>query len=114
MAFFACLTRRGCFVIMLLDIIFVTILTPHRIEILCTFKALAATAVCISLSALAYRLIQTAQLSEALALILAIAVAGGSYAIVAVKFGVIGVYEIGHLPLGDRMLPILRKLKLLK
>lgn len=107
-------TVVGCFVIMLLDIIFVTILTPHRIEIICTFKALAATAVCISLSALAYRLIQTAQLSEALALILAIAVAGGSYAIVAVKFGVIGVYEIGHLPLGDRILPILRKLKLLK
>lgn len=107
-------TVVGCFVIMLINIIFVTILTPHRIEILCFFKTLAATAVSISLSVIAYCLTERSLLTEAFALMAAILVAGITYAFVAIKFGVIGIYEIGHLPFGDRMIPILRKLKLLK
>ncbi len=107
-------TVIGCFVIMLLNIIFVTILTPHRIEISCMLKALAATAVCISLAIFTYCLISRAQVAEQLALIFAILVAGISYAVTAVKFGVIGSYEIGHLPFGARIVWIFRRLKLLK
>ncbi len=107
-------TVIGCFVIMLLNIVFVTIMTPHRIEIVCMFKALAATAVCISLAVITYCLTSRAHVAEQLALIFAILVAGISYAVAAVKFGVIGSYEIEHLPFGNRMLPLFRRLKLLK
>ena len=107
-------TVVGCFVITLLNIGFVTALTPHRIELSCFFKALAATAVSITLSVIAYYITVRAELTDLIALIAAILVAGIAYAIAAIKFGVIGAYEIGHLPFGNRMLRLFQKLKLLK
>ena len=89
-------------------------LNGESVPVFCFFKTLAATAVSISLSVIAYFLTERALLTEAFALTAAILVAGITYAFVAIKFGVIGIYEIGHLPFGDRMIPILRKLKLLK
>ena len=107
-------TAAGCFVIMLTDIIFVTVFTPHRLAFSSFFKPLAATAVCITSAIAGYYMILKAEIPFQYALAAAIFTAVLVYVIVALKFGVVGVFEIGHLPFANRTIPLLRKLKLLK
>lgn len=107
-------TVVGCFVIMLMNIIFVTLFTPHKFEYACFFKTLAATTVCIASAIAVYSMILNSGIPFQYALMASILTAVSVYAIVALKFGVIGAFEIGHLPFGKRTVPILRMLKLLK
>lgn len=107
-------TVVGCFVIMLMNIIFVTIFTPHKLEFSYFFKTLAATIVCIASAITVYSMILKGGRQYQLALMIAILTAVAVYAIAALKFGVIGAFEIEHLPFGKRAVPFLRKLKLLK
>ena len=48
------------------------------------------------------------------ALIVAVLIAVMVYSVVALKFGVVGSFELGHLPFGERLITIFKKLKLIK
>lgn len=107
-------TVVGCFVILLTNVIFVTVFTPHRLSSAPFFKALAATAVCIAMAIASYCFIIRLNVPFMYALIVAVLIAVMVYSVVALKFGVVGSFELGHLPFGERLITIFKKLKLIK
>lgn len=107
-------TLAGCFAILSIDIAFVNIHTPYKLELSAFLKSFAATAVCITAALGSYCVLIRSEIPFALSLILTIFLAVAVYVFSALKLGVISSSEIAYLPMGSRMLPFLRKLKLIK
>ena len=107
-------TVAGCFVILLLNILFLSFCTPHKLEIMPFVRAFAATVVCIISASVVYATLIWLLVPFQIALLASICVAVAVYAFVALKIGVISEHEIVYLPRGKRILPLLRKMKLLK
>ena len=107
-------TVIGCLIIMLVDVVFVNVHTPHKLEIASFFKTLTATTFCIASAMTVYCISVYNDIDGRYSLILSIFVAVIVYAFSALKCGVVGAFEIGHLPFGKSIIPVLRKLKLIK
>lgn len=102
------------FTIFLIDLIFVIIYTPHRIEFKPIVKSLMASCISVTLAAFLYYLLLQYVANNAIVLISAISLAIVSYALLALAFGMVSVSDIARLPFGAKITNILLKLKFIK
>ena len=102
------------FTIFIVDLIFVIVYTPHRIEYKPIAKSLIASFVSITASAVLYHLMLRVGSDNAIALLASIALAIVSYGSLVMIIGLIRRSDIIGLPFGVKIAKILIKLKLIK
>lgn len=100
--------------ILLLNVVFITIYTPHRIEFMMLLRIFFASALSVGASAVIYCLLGRTSIIQSIILIISIASAVVLYAICALLFGIVRYSDIVHLPLGNKIGSLLKQLKLLK
>lgn len=102
------------FTIFLVDLVFVILYTPHRIEFKPIVKSLISSFISVTSSALSYHLMLRFKSNNAIALIASIALAMVSYSLLTLKMGLIRRSDISGIPFGTKIVNILQKLKLIK
>ena len=102
------------FTIFIVDLVFVIVYTPHRIEYKPIVKSLIASFASVTTSAFAYHFLLRISSKNAIALLAAISLAIASYGLLVLIIGLIRKSDIISLPLGVRIVNILIKLKLIK
>lgn len=102
------------FTILLLNIVFITIHTPHRIEFLMLLRVFFASALSIGASAAIYCLLSATSLVQSLLLIVSIISAVVLYAISALMLGIVRHSDIVRLPFGKKIGGLLKRIKLIK
>jgi len=102
------------FTILVSDLIFVTICTPHIIEYGPIVKTLIATFASVSLSAVIYHFMILFGINSAVVLLASIFFAILSYALIVLLMGLVGRSDILGLPFGNRIADALLKMKLIK
>ena len=100
--------------IFFVDLIFVIIYTPHKIEFKPVFKSLIASLISVSLSALLYYLLLCFETNNAISLTASIALAVISYSLLALMLGLICTSDFSGLPFGCKIKDALLKLKLIR
>ncbi len=100
--------------ILTVDLIFVTVYTPHRIEYKTVIKTLLASVISISLSVGIYYFMTRAGLSGTLVLLATIVTAILSYALLVLITGLIRRSDIASWPIGNKIADILQTMKLIK
>ncbi len=107
-------TLACTFTILLTDIIFITLHTPHRIKFLPFVRTLGATAFSMGLSMVIYIFLSKTEILSSVALMITIVSAVMLYAVFALKFKVVEYSDIVRLPMGIRVAELLKKTKLIK
>ncbi len=102
------------FTILFVDLIFVTMFTPHRISFTDVFRTMSATVISIGASGLVFVCLNQLSLSSTIVLISAIAVAVVLYAIFALLFGVIRYSDIARISFMKKIGDKLKKYKLIR
>ena len=102
------------FTIFIVDLVFVIVYTPHRIEYKPIVKSLIASFVSVTASAFLYHFLLRIGSNNAIALLVSIALAIVSYGLLVLIIGLIRKSDVIRLPLGIRIANILIKLKLIK
>lgn len=102
------------FTILAVDLIFVIVYTPHRIEYKTVIKTLLASVISVSLSVVLYYFMTLARIDSTLVLLAAIASAIFSYAVLVLITGLIRRSDIASLPIGNKIADILQTMKLIK
>lgn len=102
------------FTILMLNVIFITIYTPHRIDIMMLLRAFLASALSVGSSAAIYCLLGKTSVKPSMALIISIIAAVMLYAICALLFGIVIHSDIVRLPFGRKIAALLKRMKLIK
>jgi stage V sporulation protein B len=100
--------------IFVIDLMFVILYTPHRLEFGSIFKSLIAAIISVSISAMSYQLMHILKINYAVALISSIALAIIIYVLEALLFGVVRKSDFSGIPFGGKILCVLQKVKLIK
>ncbi len=109
------LSTLACtFTILLIDVIFIIIYTPHRFDILPFLRTAGATAIGIGISGVIYTALVNGLISRSLVLIISIVCAVILYALFALLFGVLRYSDISHISIGQKVGKVLLKIKLIK
>ena len=102
------------FTILLLNLTFITIHTPHRFELGMLLRVFFASALSIGSSAVIYCLLGKTMIASYIVLMLTIITAVLLYAICALLLGIVRYSDIKRLPFGERIGNILKRIKLIK
>jgi stage V sporulation protein B len=102
------------FTILVFDLLFVNIYTPHTIEYKPIVKTFIAALVSVSLSAVLYHFMVFLGLNSALVLLSVIAFAMIFYAFLVLLMGIISRSDIHGLPFGNKIENVLLKMKLIR
>lgn len=102
------------FTIFIVDLIFVIIYTPHRLEFKPIVKSVIASFVSVTSSAIIYNLLLRMEFNSGISLIASIALAMLSYALLALIMGLIRKSDVAEMPFGSKIARILLKLKLIR
>jgi stage V sporulation protein B len=100
--------------ILVMDLIFIAIYTPQRVELFSLLKIFVSTAMSVGLSALLYKLLLCYDCSDLLTLAIAIISAICLYIIFALLFGVVSYADMISLGVLNSLAKKLKKMKLIK
>lgn len=100
--------------ILVMDLIFIAIYTPQRVELFSLLKIFAATALSVGLSAILFKLLLNCGASGLLTLAIAIVTAVCLYIVSALLFGVVNYADLISLGVWSSLAERLKKLKLIK
>ncbi len=100
--------------ILIIDMIFISVYTPQRLEVGSLLRTLAATVLGIGISAVLYRILLRTDISVSLVLLIAIFSAVCMYAAFALVFGVVRYSDMASISIGKRVADCLKKYKLIK
>lgn len=102
------------FTILLLNIVFIAIYTPHRIDFTILLRTFLASALSVGAAAAIYCLLIRTQISASMILMISIISAVALYSICALLFGIVRYSDIIRLPLGKNIGGILKRIRLIK